>query len=133
MNSNLEKGKRFGEGQPTNKGGAPKGKRISTIIKELLNDDISKFKPELEGMDGNTALATELITMAFHKDNSTKDKLSAIKEILDRIEGKSMQNIDMTTGGDNINKPFDYNKLKDETLEDIARNSKLSDIKKEEE
>jgi len=80
------------EYQPKNNG-APKGKRISTIIKELLNGNADKFSKDkaLKGLDGNSAIAVELITMAFSKDDSSRDKLSAIKEILDRIEGKSVQ------------------------------------------
>ncbi len=88
---------KFGQGQPTNKGGAPKGKRVTTIIKELLETDIKNFNPKLEGMDTNKALAIELITMAFHRDNSAKDKLSAIKEILDRIEGKAVQDVNLNS------------------------------------
>ena len=87
------KGVEFGKGQDPTKGGAPKGKRVSTIIKDLLTGNakaFSKNKDYLE-LDGNTAMAVELITMAFDKDNTSKDKLSAIKEIMDRIEGKSIQ------------------------------------------
>ena len=32
--------------------------------------------------------------MVFNKDNSTKDKLNAIREILDRIEGKPRHSFD---------------------------------------
>lgn len=91
--NNLKNGVKFGFGQDPTKGGHPKGKRVSTIIKELLNSDISVFNKKLKGMDANRALAIELITMAFHKENSPKEKLSAIKEILDRIEGKPKQDI----------------------------------------
>jgi len=98
----FEKGKsgndkmKFGKGQDPTKGGHPKGKRVSTIIKELLDTDISNFSDSLEGMETNKALAVELIAMAFHKDNTAKDKLSAIKEILDRIEGKPKQELETT-------------------------------------
>ena len=98
MNENIRNiGVKFGEGQDSKKGGAPKGKRVSTIIKELLQTDIKNFNSSLEGMDANKAIAIELRTMAFHKDNSAKDKLSAIKEILDRIEGRSKQDVTVTT------------------------------------
>jgi len=92
-NDNLKKGVKFGQGQPTNKGGAPKGKRISTIIKELLSGSAKNFSKNkhFQKLDGNTALATELVLMAFSKDDNSRDKLNAIKEILDRIEGKSVQ------------------------------------------
>lgn len=98
---NIGKETRFPNNDPT-KGGAPKGKRLSTIIKELLDTDISNFSETLQGMDANKALAIELITMAFHKENTVKDKLSAIKEILDRIDGKPNQSTDITSNGDSI-------------------------------
>jgi len=74
-------------------GGAPKGKRVSTVLKELLETDISLFSDKLQGMDTRQALATELFAIVFHKDAEVKDKMSAIKEILDRTEGKAMQEV----------------------------------------
>ena len=92
---NLKNGIKFGEGQDPTKGGAPKGKRITTIIKELLEKDASDMgvKGLPEGIDGNKALSIELLTIAFSKDS--KDKLSAIKEILDRMDGKVSQPLDV--------------------------------------
>lgn len=94
-------GVKFGEGQDPTKGGAPKGKRITTILKEILNQDISKIGLKdvdlPNGVDGNKAIAIELLTIAFSKDH--KDKLSAIKEILDRNEGKVTQPIENTIKG----------------------------------
>lgn len=92
---NLNNGVKFGEGQDPTKGGAPKGKRITTILKELLGKEASTIgiKGLPEGMDGNKALAIELLTIAFNKDH--KDKLSAIKEILDRNDGKVTQPLDL--------------------------------------
>ena len=90
-NKNIKnEGVKFGQGQDPTKGGHPKGKRISTIIKELLEKSITTYKPDAEDkkLSANEGLAVELITMAFGKD---KDKLNAIKEILDRIEGKAIQ------------------------------------------
>jgi len=89
------KATQFGNGQPTNRGGAPEGKRISTILKELLEGSAVRFSDneDYKKLDTNTALEVELIVMAFHKNNSPKDKLNAIKEILDRTEGKTKQSI----------------------------------------
>ena len=83
--------------QARNNNGAPTGKRASTIIKELLEGDAVSFtdNKDYKELDGNTALAVELITMAFSKDNKPNEKLNAIKEILDRIEGKPQQNVDV--------------------------------------
>jgi len=93
MSNNFSNQVKFGQGQDNTKGGAPKGKRVSTIIKDLLGGNAKAFSKnkDYKELDGNTAMAVELITMAFDKDNTSKDKLSAIKEIMDRIEGKSIQ------------------------------------------
>ena len=86
----------FPHNDPTN-GGHPKGKRITTILKEILSQDISSLNIKgldiPEGIDGNKAIALELMAIAFDKKH--KDKLSAIKEILDRMDGKVTQPLDL--------------------------------------
>ena len=79
-------------------GGAPKGKRVSTILKNLLDGNLDDIidNPMLKGKEGNEALAVQLLSLAFHKDSGSNEKLSAIKEILDRIEGKPKQEIEQT-------------------------------------
>ena len=91
-------GVRFGEGQNSTNGGAPKGKRVSTILKNLLDGNLDDIidNPMLKGKEGNEALAVQLLSLAFHKDSGSNEKLSAIKEILDRIEGKPKQEIEQT-------------------------------------
>lgn len=101
MSKNLLRGNpdtQFPKNDPT-KGGAPKGKRITTILKELLSKETSEIgiNDLPQGIDGNKALALELLKIAF--DKNSKDKLSAIKEILDRMEGKPTQVIDQTVKG----------------------------------
>ena len=87
----------FGQpnGNDNTKGGTKKGKTTTTIIKELLKSKVNLFSnnEDYKGLDVNTALAVELISMAFHKSNKPAEKLNAIKEILDRIEGKPKQSI----------------------------------------
>ena len=39
--ANLKRGKQFGKGQATNNGGAPKGKRLSTYLKEIADEHIT--------------------------------------------------------------------------------------------
>lgn len=102
MSDNLLKGNpetQFPKNDPT-KGGAPKGKRISTILKEILSKEASEIGIENlpPGMDGNKAIAIELLSVAFDKKH--KDKLSAIKEILDRVDGKVSQPVENTIKGD---------------------------------
>lgn len=103
MSDNLLKGNpatQFPNNDPT-KGGAPKGKRITTILKELLGKDSTEIGIDNlpEGMDGNKALALELLTIAFSKKSKDNDKLSAIKEILDRMEGKPTQSVEQVVKG----------------------------------
>ena len=80
-------------------GGAKKGKRTTTIIKELLKMDVSKFSTnkDLKGLDVQSALAVQLFALAFKDTESSKDKLNAIKEILDRTEGKATQHVETKT------------------------------------
>ena len=92
---NIGKATRFPHNDAT-KGGAPKGKRISTVMKELLDLDVSEFSDKLKDMDTRTAIAVELVTIVFHTDSEVKEKMSAIKEILDRTEGKPNQKIEQT-------------------------------------
>ena len=80
-----------------NRQGSPKGKRTSTIIKEMLQGDVSKFSDnaDVKGLDTNTAIVVKLIGIVFHNDTTNRDKLNAIREILDRTEGKPLQSIDI--------------------------------------
>ena len=89
-------GTQFGNGQPTDRGGAKKGKRVSTILKELLEGDAKQFSTnkDYKNLDGNTALAFEMIIMGFYKGNATRDKISAINSVWDRTDGKAKQTFD---------------------------------------
>lgn len=84
--------------QNINPNGAPKGKRVSTIIKEILESgDLGKIRLDLKGVDdGKKALAIELLAIAFSNTENikTSDKLNAIKEVLDRTEGKATQRVE---------------------------------------
>jgi len=82
-------GLRFGEGQLINKKGAPKGQRLSTLLNKLIEEKSSTLGLNFDNdITGKEALALELLSIAFGKDVKPSDKLSAIKEIFDRIEGK---------------------------------------------
>ena len=73
-----------------NKNGAPKGERLVTKLKKLLKSDAAKIDKALEGLSVDDALMLQLVKIGLSGDDN-KEKLSAIKEILDRIEGKSTQ------------------------------------------
>jgi len=47
-------------------------------------------------VDGKKALAIELLTIAFSNSDEikTSDKLNAIKEVLDRTDGKATQTVE---------------------------------------
>jgi hypothetical protein len=84
----------FQPGQSGNPNGAPKGKRVSTILKELLEDRVKD--KEGKELTRSQKLALKLFTLSeSDEDNSA---LRAIAEILDRTEGKSKQSIEVDTG-----------------------------------
>jgi hypothetical protein len=71
-------GKKFQKGVSGNPNGAPKTK----ILKEVLT---AELQTESGGVDKLTAIINKLTTMAVKGD------LNAIKEVLDRYAGKSVQ------------------------------------------
>ena len=81
------------ENQPE-KRGRPKGVRnVATVLKELL----STHDQTLGGVgDFGSPIAKMLIKIAFSNDSNNNDKLKAIKEILDRIEGLPDQNVNVS-------------------------------------
>jgi hypothetical protein len=85
----------FEKGKSGNPNGAPKGKRVSTIMKEMLSMKITEFFPsyatEIKGLTINQALSLELMKIAFGEEKKDGDRMTAVKEILDRIEGKAIQ------------------------------------------
>jgi hypothetical protein len=85
-NDNLKKGKGFDVNpQNINRKGAPKTK----LLKEVLT---AELQTESGGVDKLTAIINKLTTMAVKGD------MNAIKEVLDRYAGKSVQH--------NINEEF---------------------------
>lgn len=98
MNKDLHKhGVKFGSGQDPTKGGRPKGKTLKTVLAEILENPTKRLKELLpEGTTGRESLALELLSIAFSKTSKDNDKLAAIKEILDRMEGKAKQEIEQT-------------------------------------
>jgi hypothetical protein len=94
-------GNRFKKGETANPNGRPVGsKNVSTVLKELLQQmapgDVvgSKFIKEFckgrKQVTNAEAIVARLLYAAIIKGD-----LKAIKEIVDRAEGKAMQRIDM--------------------------------------
>ena len=81
----------FKKGVSGNPKGRPVGARsIKTVLKELL-EGIDSDK------DWGNPIAKELVKIAFGGDSSDNDKLKAIQQMLDRMDGKPQQTIENTT------------------------------------
>jgi len=83
-------GKKFEKGVSGNPNGAPKTK----LLKDVLT---AELQLDENGVDKLTAIINKLTTMAVKGD------MNAIKEVLDRYAGKSVQQLDHTTKGESIN------------------------------
>ena len=93
-------------GETANPNGRPKGSRnFKTVLREML----AGLDPD---KDWGNPLAKQLIKLAFSIHTKDTDKLKALKEILDRLEGKPMQPIEQTDKKD-IKIIFPSDKLKD--------------------
>ena len=94
MNKFPNEATRFSSTNQPKKNGRPKGRRnVATVLKELL----SVQDTNMGGVgDFGSPIAKMLIQIAFHKDSNNNEKLKAIKEILDRIEGLPDQNVNVS-------------------------------------
>ena len=82
------------ENQPEKQGRTKGSRNVATVLKELLSTQDKQLGGE---GDFGSPLAKMLLKIAFDKNSSNNDKLKAIKEIIDRVEGKSEQNIVINT------------------------------------
>jgi len=91
MNKFPNKATQFSSDNQPEKRGRPKGRRnVATVLKELL----ATQDENMGGVgDFGSPIAKMLIQIAFHKKSNNNEKLKAIKEILDRIEGLPDQNV----------------------------------------
>ena len=81
--ANLKKGKKFGQGQPTNLGGAPKGKRVATYLKE--------YQKQIEAEHGSVDVpANELVALAL-VERAMKGDLEAIQLVFDYLKDSPSQ------------------------------------------
>ena len=94
MNKFPNKETRFSSTNQPKKNGRPKGRRnVATVLKELL----ATQDENLGGVgDFGSPIAKMLIKIAFSNDSNNNEKLKAIKEILDRIEGLPDQNVNVS-------------------------------------
>jgi hypothetical protein len=82
-------------GNPKGGGRPPVARSLSEAIRALGLEEYEPGKPR------NYALAAGLWNMAL-KGESDKIKLAATREILDRTEGRPIQAVDVTSGGELI-------------------------------
>ena len=94
MSNFPNKATQFSKDNQPEKRGRPKGRRnVATVLKELL----ASHDTNMGGVgDFGSPIAKMLIQIAFHKDSNNNEKLKAIKEILDRIEGLPDQNVNVS-------------------------------------
>ena len=94
MNKFPNEATRFSSDNQPEKRGRPKGRRnVATVLKELL----STQDTSMGGLgDFGSPIANMLIKIAFSNDSNNNEKLKAIKEILDRIEGLPDQNVNVS-------------------------------------
>ena len=113
-------------------GGRPKGSTsIVTHLKKFMRSSpkgIPTLKKIVEAFDVKTvgeAAAVKLLLLAFDKKIKSATQLSALKELIDRVDGKVQTDINLGIGK-NL-KDLDVTKLSDEELDDVIR--KLSDLR----
>jgi hypothetical protein len=89
----------YKKGQPS-KGGRPPGtKNISTILTELLQVKIPGIKiPDIRTEDGKKKAFTggELLAFRLFNRGVIKGDMSAMREIIDRVEGRPLQKQEVT-------------------------------------
>lgn len=117
--------------QPKKNGRKPK---LYTLAKQGYDIGLSEFievskylmqcpKKELEKIasDSDTPIWVVNIALAIYKDTS-KGVTFTLKDIFDRVFGKTIQNVDLTTKGKSFNHtPIDWSKLSDQTLRELAK------------
>ena len=94
MNKFPNKATQFSSDNQPEKRGRPKGRRnVATVLKELL----ATQDTNMGGVgDFGSPIAKMLIKIAFSSNSNNNEKLKAIKEILDRIEGLPDQNLNVS-------------------------------------
>ena len=90
----------FKKGQSGNPNGRPKGVLNSKTILERFLSIEKKMQNPLNNTIENLSIA-ELLTLK-QIANAMNGDLSAYKEIIDRLEGKSQSKVDVTTDGKEI-------------------------------
>lgn len=85
---------RFKKGQSGNPGGRPKGRSVTAIVRELLDADTFGGKKLAGGKRVADLVAERIVAEAV------RGKFPFAREILERLEGKTSQPLDVTAAGD---------------------------------
>lgn len=93
---NLKNLKPFEKGQSGNKNGAPKGKRLTTILNKLIDQNLKAQDP-LTRKKVDKTLAEWLCIKLIAAAVKGKSDIKAMKIIFDRIEGKVPDNLNVNT------------------------------------
>ena len=113
--------------QPANRG--RKGKSVTEYLRDIGNSKSIKFTITMTKQDGSTVKQTgtvkspvqmnQLLATLLYSD-ALKGNDKARKEVLDRMEGKPQQFIDLS-GGVDVNNNIDLSKLSDAALDEIEK------------
>lgn len=110
------------KGEIRNPNGKPKGVLNSKTRLLRLLQLTQKKKNFVTGEIEEFTVAEEMDMVQILK--ALKGDINAYKEILDRLEGKSKSQIDVTTDGEKIIHEVDYSKLSSEVLLSIVNASR---------
>lgn len=121
--ANLEKGT-WKKGQSGNPSGCPKGKKVTTILSDIMSKKISikeidkrvKSLATVKGkgaeVEAREALALKMFALAMDGD------AQIIKEVLNRLEGKVVDKVKIYP---DAAKQYDYTKLTAKELETLEK------------
>lgn len=118
---NIEKHK-FKKGHPNVSPGRPKGEHITTILKKIANGSPKRLIPdklikEYDIKSAGDALGIILFMKALRVSRLTVGDINAIKEIIDRIEGKVAQKTEISGAG---GAPISIETIKKASLEELG-------------
>lgn len=89
--------KPFNKGKSGNKKGAPAGKHMSTILQELIDNKIKLKNPFTQKAQTRTIKEFICLQLLF---SSLYGDTKATKILLDRTEGKVVENLNIYMGGE---------------------------------